>query len=239
MADRWVSSGMNLPFMISPSTLGPDLPMDEFDFQNLPEDFHGPLIKKPGLWALMLSLTDIFTCIQEMNRDMVNGKLSDNLTVVAALADRLQEWEDNLNVRDKFSFENLDFHCQRGNGGTFVALHLGFHHYSTLLYYHSLERNHCLGNRGNFETYATRCKSNASSYAAILRASRSTEGCRIMHITAGHMTVISSSVMLHTLLFGAESEAVAAREDLVSNFSVLVELQLHWPSLSKAVRYFH
>jgi hypothetical protein len=39
----------------------------------------------------------------------------------------------------KMNEENLERHIQEGTGGAFIALHLGYHHYATLLYFRFLE----------------------------------------------------------------------------------------------------
>lgn len=214
--------------------------MDESCFQSLTAaSTDHDVVIEPGLWALMLSLTDVFVCIQEMNQNLVQGKMSHGLyvSVLASLAERLTVWEEQLPPAAILTEENLDFHCQRGSGGTFVALHLGYHHYSTLLYYDSLEAQRHPDISEVDKMYAERCKSHASSFARLLETSKNGDRCRIMHITTGHMTVISSSVMLHTLLFGEESEAAVAKANMVSNFNTLLELQRHWPSLSKSVSF--
>jgi len=51
-----------------------------------------------------------------------------------------------------------------------------------------------------------------------------------------HMTAVSSSVLLHTLLFGTDEELTPAREGLVVNFKALVVLQKYWSSLGIVVR---
>ena len=48
----------------------------------------------------------------------------------------------------------------------------------------------------------------------------------------GHVLVIASTVQIHTLLFSAyDDEIAAARQRLESNFEILVKLRGLWPSV--------
>lgn len=49
------------------------------------------------------------------------------------------------------------------------------------------------------------------------------------------MTVVSSSVLLHTLLLGDDEELPMARQRLESNFEFLVRLRDIWPSVNLMV----
>jgi hypothetical protein len=49
------------------------------------------------------------------------------------------------------------------------------------------------------------------------------------------MTTVSSSVLLHTLLFGTEDELAQSRRCLHANFEALLELEQFWPGVRSMV----
>lgn len=240
MADRWYSAGLDLPRQIKETERSSDLPMDETTFHSLPVGqitLDSPW--RPGLWAHMITLVDLFGPIQDLNRHIVQENLDDAEIDRCAyeLSCRLDAWEDMLPVDTKFNTENLDQHKSRGTGGPFAALHLGFHHYSTLLYFQYLE------SKGDSTTttsaFAERCKHHASAYSALLKFSRENDGFQAVYPTVGHMAIVSSSVLLYTLLFGDETQIPSARNSLNANFEALIELEEYWPALKSMVGYFH
>ncbi|KAJ9148943.1 Nonribosomal peptide synthetase 12 [Pleurostoma richardsiae] len=229
MADHWCSSGLGLPRQMRPSDRAVDLPMDEALFHSLAPDQQEPvgISRKPGLWAHMITLVQLFGPIQDLNQRVaandINGDEVDR--TVASLARQLQAWEEMLPPDAQFNDANLAAHCKRRVGGPFVALHLGFHHYSTLLYFQFLETS---SNR----LYVDRCKHHAKSYSALLKRARQEGGCEAVYPTVGHMATVSSSVLVHILLFGETDELAQARDGLNSNFEALLELKKYWPSLT-------
>jgi hypothetical protein len=81
------------------------------------------------------------------------------------------------------------------------------------------------------EEYAHRCKQHAADFSDLLRLAHDEEGCAAVYNIVAHMTIVSSSVLLYTLLFGEEHELPAARRRLESNFDLLIELRDYWPSV--------
>ena len=57
----------------------------------------------------------------------------------------------------------------------------------------------------------------ATAFCELIRASKQ-QGSKVFHNVVGHMTVVSSPVLLHTLLLGEDEELAMARERLESNF---------------------
>lgn len=236
MGDRWCSSGHGLPRQIDDSNRAVDLPMDESLFHSLNPDQHTfGVAWSPGLWAHMITLVQLFGPIQDLNRRSAQGDVDadDVDRLVDELGGRLQLWHTMLPIDVKFSLENLRAHKARGIGGPFVALHLGFHHYSTLLYFQFLESRSPPAFRA--QSYVERCKSHAASYSALLALARREGRCEAVYPTVGHMATVSSSVLLHTLLFGETDELPEARNGLNANFEALVELRNYWPSLASRV----
>jgi Fungal specific transcription factor domain len=238
MADRWYSSGLGLPRQINDTERSSDLPMDESIFHALPVDqltLDAPW--KPGLWAHMITLVDLFGPIQDLNRRIVQEDLEDSEINRCAydLSQKLDAWEDKLPADTKLNQENLEGHKNRNTGGPFVALHLGFHHYSTLLYFQYLESKGI--STDMTRTFAERCKHHASSYSALLKFSREHKGFKAVYPTVGHMAIVSSSVLLHALLFGDEDQIPSARNSLNANFEALIELAQYWSAIKSMVRH--
>jgi len=223
MADRWYSSGLGLPRQINDNEISSDLPMDESIFHALSVSqltFTTP--QKPGLWGYMITPVDLFGPIQDLNRriQVVQEDVEDAKIHRCAydLSLRLDGWEASLLFDIKLNQENLEVHKNKMTGGPFVALHLGYHHYSTLLYFQYLDIPAAM------RVFTERCKHHASCYSALLKYSREHEGLNAVYLTVGHMAIVSSSVLIHTLLFGDEEQIPSARNSLNANFEGLIEL---------------
>ncbi|RFU26107.1 hypothetical protein B7463_g10228, partial [Scytalidium lignicola] len=236
MADRWYSSGLGLSRQIQDCERSTDLPMDESIFYGL--RINQPALDspwKPGLWAHMITLVGLFGPIQDLNFRIVQQDLEDSEIdrCVHDLSQKVDSWEEMLPADTKLNEENLKEHKRRNTGGPFVALHLGYHPYSTLLYFQNLETR-CTPT-ATASNFAERCKYHASSYSKLLEFARQQEGFKAVYPTVGHMAIVSSSVLLHTLLFGDEDELLGARNSLNANFKALVELEQYWPALKSMV----
>ncbi|EHY59610.1 hypothetical protein ABEF92_008004 [Exophiala dermatitidis] len=247
MIDRWSSAGLGLPRQMhdvdtaNGSAHAPELPMDEAAFHSLGiDDMVLSQPRRPGTWAYMIDLVNIFAPIQDLNRRLAQGTMDDDLVEeqVLILAQRFEKWEESLPLDMKLSATNIEKHRAKGQGGTFVALHLGFQHYATLLFFQYLDRQRLDRDKQRTSTttlrssvFASRCKEHASAYSDLLKLADEMDDCRAVYNIVGHMTVVSSSVLLHTLLFGDEQELMPARLRLESNFKILTKLKCIWPSV--------
>lgn len=235
-ADRWSSSSLGLPRQIRDTELAIDLPMDEALFDSLgPEQTRLDVPWQPGIWAHMVSLVQLFGPIQDLNRRTVHGNIAvDELeSSIISLSKQLENWEWTLPVEVKMNDENLERHVQRGTGGLFVALHLGYHHYATLLYFRFLEPLVLCS--PSTSIYRDKCNYHALSYSNLVRIARGKECCEVSYPTVGHMAVVSSSVLLYTLLFGEEADCQSAREALNANFAAILDLGRYWPNTKPMV----
>ncbi|KAH7134145.1 hypothetical protein EDB81DRAFT_726057 [Dactylonectria macrodidyma] len=229
MADRWSSSSLGLPRQLSDTELAVDLPMDELVFESLtPEMTRLDVPWQPGLWAHKISLVQLFGPIQDLNRRSAYGSITSGEVEksVASLDQQLENWEWMLPIDVRMGDENFERHVKRGTGGPFVALHLGYHHYATLLYFRFLEP--LVPSSPTAALYRNKCKFHASSYSNLVKLARQRENCEVIYPTVGHMAVVSSSVLLHTLLFGEEADIQGARDAMNSNFAAIVELRQFW-----------
>ncbi|PYH75906.1 hypothetical protein BO82DRAFT_396503 [Aspergillus uvarum CBS 121591] len=263
VADRWCFSGLGLHRHMDELGTPCGLPMDEIAFQSLPPDTSNypeappttahatpSTTWKPGLWAHMVTLARHFGPIQDLNRRVARGD-TDTAELdqkVQDLGDQLEAWSRKLPADTQMTVPNLHSHQQTGRGGTFIALHLAYHHYSTLLYFRFLEDDQTQTQNQNenpssssspssspssppkSRTYIHRCKHHASTFSNLLHLARQIKGCETNFPTIGHMTTVSSSVLLHTLLLGDSTELEGARAALNANFEVLIEHQQFWPT---------
>jgi hypothetical protein len=182
----------------------------------------------------MLTLVKIFGHIQDLNKELVDKDWNEEYieSSVLLLSQQLTDFDRELPSTMVYTPENLALQVQRGVGRTFVALHLGYHHYATLLYYQYLDQYR--PDIPNRRMFVQRCKYHATSFCELLRTSED-QGSEAFHNVVGHMTVVSSSVLLHTLLLGDDEELPMARERLESNFRFLVKLRDLWPSVDLMV----
>lgn len=238
MIDKWSSAGSDLPRQMHDSEKPTDYSMDEQAFHTLPINavsYTSP--RRNGLWAHMVTLVDHFGPIQDLNRSLVRGNLSSGELDqrVHTLATSLEAWRSPLPDHVQLNERNFAAHKARGLGRCFVALHLGFYHYSILLYFQFLDVDNMI--TAERQHYASRCKEHASGFSDLLRGSYDSPDCDAVYMIVSHMTVVSSSVLLHTLLFGAEGELAAARDRLASNFQILVRLRGYWPVVEAMVSF--
>lgn len=239
MIDAWSTVGIDLPRRLVFRGSGPQLPMDDDMFNSLQVGDPAPSQDswKSGLWAYMLILVKIFNRIQDVNRRLAFPSDEDEdliRTDSERLAADLEEFQTALPDDIKYSVANLSVHVAKGSGRTFVALHLGYHHYSTLLYYHYLDNRHT--STPTSRQYRDRCKHHAAAFSDIVRISLTNSEAEAVYNIVGHMTVVSSSVLVYTLLFGESNELPNARERLEINFQLLVRLRGLWPSVEPMVR---
>lgn len=230
MADVWCVSNLGLPSYMKGLPVMIERPMDEATFNSLTSDkglLDAP--SKLGLLAHMTRLVELFDPIQNLHRRIVKGdvpatKLHQDFL---SLTQQLDDWVSKLPDDAQMSTENLLHRQAMGLGGLLIAIHLAYHHYATLLYFRFLENQQSTSLVHG--TYIKRCKWHASQFSALIQKSRQLKGCEAVYPLVGHMTTVSSSVLIHTLLFGEEDELNAAREELNANFESLLELQQYWP----------
>lgn len=231
MADLWCISGFGLASHMRDVLIMIERPMDEGTFVSITPNqnaFDPP--PNPGIWAQITTLVNNFGPIQDLNRHIVNGDISSARRdyEVLHLSPQLESWFDMLPMNALMNPQNLMRQQERGFGGLLISIHLAYHHYSTLLYFGFLEKHQAPSStdRG----YIERCISHASSFSALIRKSRQLKGCEAVYPLVGHMTTVSSMVLLHTLLFGETHELERAREELNANFEALIELKQYWPA---------
>lgn len=235
MIDRWSSAGLNVPRQIPDDGFIP-LPMHELDFYIMNtslNSFNSP--RRIGLWAQMVRLARTFGRIQDLHRQHAAGQLDGHQieSLTKELAGDLERFTTELPSEHWMSEENLKRHAFQGLGRDFVALHLGLHHYATLLFFPYLDTQ--LEVTRTQQIYAKRCTESAAALSDLLTLANSIDGCKPVYFIVAHMTTVSSSALLHDLLFGDEQTLGITRQRLEANFRTLIELRSIWPAAAIAV----
>lgn len=241
MADNWCSAGLGLPRQIfhKQGQITLDLPSDEIAFQRLPVDYYGRgrvESSREGLWAHSIRLVEILGPIHELNYTLADSRTAESAAdgAVSELAQRLDHWHKALPNYMLLSDENMEIYRSHGMGGPFIALHVGHHHYSTLLYFRYLDSTRRNDNT-TAQEFARRCKLHASTTSRLLRKSREQSGLETVQATVAQVAVVSSAVLLHSLLYSDASELPQTKSDLSSNFELLIELKQYWPCVDHLV----
>ncbi|KAI9154886.1 arsenite efflux transporter ArsB-like [Paramyrothecium foliicola] len=232
--DTWASGGSGLSRQTRPAFKKVRVPMDEYVFYNMKSgDADIPDSQwRPGLWGHMVNLVELYVQIQDLHQTLADAVEWDEDFIedtVRRLDAQLTGFGDNLEAHFHWSLENLKSYVRKGLGSVFVAFHLGYYHYGTLLFYQYLDHRRPATRHGR--AYADRCKWNAKMVCDILKASREQEGAEALYNIVGHVTVVSSSVLLHTYLFGEAHELPESRQRLESNLESLAQVRSYWPSV--------
>lgn len=186
----------------------------------------------------MVNLVQIYVKIQSLHTYLGEVTEWDEAAIensIQELDQELDMFEKNLPPEKQWSVGNLQYHVGVGLGSVYVAFHIGLQHYYTLLFYPYLDRQRPSTQRG--KAYVERCKSHAGVVCDILKASREYDGAAVLYNIIGHVTAVSSSVLLHTYMFGSANELPHAKARLESNFQSLVQLRNYWPSIEFMVGY--
>ncbi|OBT73455.1 hypothetical protein VF21_07254 [Pseudogymnoascus sp. 05NY08] len=222
--------------------------MDEVEFLTLePAAFSDGLNFQSSqrcMWAQMAATIDIFRQISAMiSKLSLNLRSLDSYRVeISDLSQRLDHWFQRLPPELQYSMENLVYFGNAGLGLTFLGMHMGYHHFRQLLYYPFLnsQANHDVAFPPHLlsgdRNYARLCKKHALAISDLIKLGFDTSGCNPAYFLTGHILVVSSSIHLHTLLFGEDQAAAdVARERLVSNFEILMQLKMYWPVIDSSV----
>lgn len=255
--DNWSAAASSVPRQLI-AELDFPRPMEEIAFDQLipgsqySEDFataeDGQLLHNLGLWNQMIPLTQVICQIDELHgMTVMNSRPEVEIyETVQKIASSLDSWVLRLPEQLKYTPENLSRYSKLRHGRTFIALHLGFHHHSQLLYYQFLHRvpRSVINPKTELDSiYANRCKEHAAKLSDILWEANSTPGHECFWIVNDHLLVISSSIHLHTLLFDeSNTEISTAKAMLERNFEMMMKMRQFSPSLELSMsrlRAFH
>ncbi|KAF3026049.1 hypothetical protein E8E15_003346 [Penicillium rubens] len=217
------------------------LKFDDIAFQSLDPYLVQGTYSSPqspyNMWAYMARSLGIFNQTSVLLRRMSQGSISfhDYCQEAVVLEGRLDEWEKSLPPNLRYTTENITSSVNQRLGRTFLAMHIGYHHFRQILFFPFLDarRNH---DNMKLTKNAWQCKRSADIISDILRHSTDTENCDLNCFIYGHIAVISSCVHLHTLLFSGNTGALSmARQWLLLNFKYLMGIKSYWPVVEHSV----
>ena len=143
-------------------------------FESEDENYSSVLVQK-------IKLNPILSQIAQLNRQLADNMLSPHETHAAteALALRLDEWQQQLPESLTNTPENLFAQSASGSGGIFVALHIGFYHFSQLLYFYYLHQS--VSNYPAVESgvFAGRCRESSTAFCELLYAAQALPGAEV------------------------------------------------------------
>ncbi|CAG7985062.1 unnamed protein product [Penicillium nalgiovense] len=217
------------------------LKFDDIAFQSLDPGLVQGTYSSPSspynMWAYMARTLGIFNRTSVLLRQMSQCLISfdDYCQEAVVLEDRLDEWEKSLPPNLRYTTENIMSAVKQRLGRTFLAMHIGYHHFRQILFFPSLDarRDH---DNTKLTKIASQCKRSANIISDILRHSTDIENCDLNCFIYGHIAVISSCVHLHTLLLSDKPEALSmARQWLLLNFKYLMGIKSYWPVVEHSV----
>ena len=234
MIDIWSSTGLHLPRQFGYSEHVP-LPTEESHFLHLPQPSHSNLSPTAAsIWGEMAHLAHIWAEIHEVNKASVAGLTSPTTlnSSVATLSAKLQNWSASLHPHLTCTQANLTRYAALGLGSAFAALHLGYHYYNEVLFYQFLSPDTYHPPVVSTAHFSASCKLHARHFCDLLYLCNSLPDCAPLYVMVGHMLVVTSTVYMHSLLFSAvEEDIAAARARLEHNFEILTRLQSYWVEL--------
>ncbi|KAK2015227.1 fungal-specific transcription factor [Colletotrichum eremochloae] len=238
MIDVWSSTGVNLPRLMD-RRMDVPLPMNETTFLNMTRanNNHFDFILSPNredsLIAQMIKLNSILMRVNDAIKSLTSDVDVTNIDeTVSELSQELEAWEIELPPSLRDTPANLHSFAAQGLGRVFIAVHTGHYHYSQLLYYQYLDEVQRFPTSPTAQMFARKCKENAISMSRIIDLASTMPGCDAKFNMLGHITVITSSIFIHTLLFETdEAEIANARATLERHFNTLVALRVYWPAL--------
>ncbi|KAK6538411.1 hypothetical protein TWF694_011287 [Orbilia ellipsospora] len=234
IVDIWSSGGGSLSRHFHIAEVQPRLPLEEVTFLRL-QPGEPDLVDstwKAGIWTHMVGMIEIYKEIQDLLRYLVATPQWDEEfieTTVRGLAVRLLAFEERLIPDFEFTAENVERHARRGTGRLFTGFHLGYQYYCMVLFYQYLDKSRPATRNG--AAYAEQCKFHARRFCDIIKVARERPEAEAMHNINAHITIVSSSVLLHNYMFGDAEELEGTKARLESNLEFVVKLRRYWPSV--------
>lgn len=193
MIDSWSSNSIQLPRLL-PSRSDVRYPLSETEFLRIrrTHDFNQiPMMTSPheelnSVLIQKITLSNLLSEIARLNKASA-GKVLDPDTVEVTtidIAQKLYTWHDGLPESLQNTPENLAMQAASGSGGAFVALHIGFYHFSQLLFYQYLHQSSWLGYSSSprfsgRQDHAEKCRESSTSLCELLYAAQSLPGAKV------------------------------------------------------------
>jgi hypothetical protein len=141
IASHWTATDMSIDSVSF--THGPEfvpLEVDDAMFASLDPD--PPRTASPcNMWAHMAKTLEIFNRTSALLRRLSQGLIhfSDYCMEATRLERSLDEWEQNLPQNLRYNMENISSSVTNRLGRTFLAMHIGRHHFRQMLFFPFLD----------------------------------------------------------------------------------------------------
>ncbi|KAK0101119.1 hypothetical protein ONS95_012898 [Cadophora gregata] len=188
IVDVWSSNSLQLPRLLSPRTDIP-YPTSERAFFQMRRSHtylqyshpESPDESSTSVLVQKIRLNPILSQIAQLNRHLAENTLSLHETHAAteALALRLEEWRQQLPESLTNTLENLFAQSASGSGGVFVALHIGYYHFSQLLYFYYLHQSVSSYPVTESNEFAGRCRESSTAFCELLFAAQALPGAEV------------------------------------------------------------
>ncbi|KAF3386150.1 hypothetical protein F1880_000593 [Penicillium rolfsii] len=248
ISSQWSASDMGTGAIAVPySQLS--LPcVDDLSFHTGPasslQESPGPTKLQYALWCQMAGTLEIFDKVASLLRRLSQSddvSFTTYCSEAPLLAQQLRQWANNLPAILQYSMSNLQILSELGLGRTFLAMHIGYHHFYQMLYFPFLNASVASSSKQSapetsfFRDGALECKNSANAVSEIVQIASNKKNCELLCHLYAHITVVSSCVHLHTLLLSEDtSELAMARERLLLNFRYLLILKAYWPAVDRS-----
>ncbi|KAI8137861.1 hypothetical protein BJV82DRAFT_524527 [Fennellomyces sp. T-0311] len=230
-ADRWSALGNRIPritgFEYITHRPPAKKPMPDIDFLQLMGD--EPSREHPiGIWGPNRDLHDIGSNIHKHQLAVLYDSTSPEASFerIDQISSELQMWQQNLPPHFKFTPQNIYLQSSLSYGAIFLGTHLSYHYNYVVLLYQFLSYSD-----PQSKSYGERLEYHASQISEIIRWSNRVHNCQLLYSVVAHILVISSSVHLHTLMYGNSKAVERAKENLDTNFEHIMALRRLWPAV--------
>ncbi|KAI9488490.1 hypothetical protein BDB00DRAFT_725608, partial [Zychaea mexicana] len=230
-SDRWSALGNRIPritgFEYTTDRPAAKKPMPDIDFLQLMGDEPSKEYSK-GIWSPNRDLHDIASNIHKHQLALLYDSASPEASFerIDQISSDLQMWQQNLPSHFKFTPQNIYLQSSLSYGAIFLGTHLSYHYNYVVLLYQFLSYSDAQS-----RSYAEQLEYHASHISEIVRWSNRVHNSRLLYSVVAHILVISSSVHLHTLMYGDDKAVSRAKEDLDTNFTAIMELRRYWPAV--------
>lgn len=214
MIDVWSSTNFHLPRLLPKKDEVP-YPITDNAFLNMQAGLGQPAASlssslssgqyKTSILAETVQLNLILADIAQLNRAAASGASSGPQIDIATeiLAGRLSRWRSQLPTWLWDTRSNLEYHASSGTGGAFVALHIGYYHFSQLMYYrylHIPEMDEAIASPRTAEaaSYAENCRHNSVALCELVYNAYGTQGAEV-YVSSTRLVVHTVPLHFHAL----------------------------------------
>lgn len=241
--DTWSSSRSKNPRQLDARCPIPT-PLEEDRFENLTAAtvrqgvLHGPEARSSSIWGRIIVINETFAEVFNLMWEALElPPHSPTIeSKVRELTLRLDRWNAELPEHLQLHPENIETFRLRGRLQELAVPHLIYHHQCQLLYFQYLAQDPpSMGETVDSAArrYVDRCKAHAEALSDLMWIANTTSGMECLWSPVnGHLVVVASTVLLHSILFNEVAEQITKVKRLLErNFIMLLQFERYWPTL--------